>query len=121
MNRRANLQRNGATPEEIDFLRTRRVELNAMTSRQLVDFVERKLTEHGVKKIIPARADLAEAYRTLAHGHEAEAVIKRELAKHNGAKVPVPPDLKKRVETYLRRHPATRWDAAVAAIVRGKA
>ncbi|MGZ3308354.1 MAG: hypothetical protein ACXU8R_07530, partial [Xanthobacteraceae bacterium] len=58
MKRRANLQRNGATPEEIEFLRTRRVELNAMTSAQLLAFVERKLTEHRVKKIVPTKADL---------------------------------------------------------------
>ena len=37
----------------IDFLSDQRVELNAMTSRQLVDFVERKLNEHGVAKVIP--------------------------------------------------------------------
>ena len=30
----------GATPEEIAFLRNRRVELNAMTSRQFVDHLE---------------------------------------------------------------------------------
>jgi hypothetical protein len=49
--RAANLRDNGATEEEIRFLLKRRVELNAMTSDQLVAFLERKLTEHGVKKI----------------------------------------------------------------------
>jgi hypothetical protein len=119
MKRRANLQRNGATPEEIEFLRTRRVELNAMTSAQLLAFIQRKLTEHRVKKIVPTKADLAEAYRTFAHGREAEKVIKRELAKLSGASVAVPHDLKAQVEDYLRRHPTTRWDEAVAAICGG--
>jgi hypothetical protein len=41
----------GLDPRAIDFLREARVELNAMTSRQLVDFVERKLEQHGIGKI----------------------------------------------------------------------
>src|SRR5262249_42202162 len=57
--RRETLRRHGANWKEIDFLlgdgeeSPRRVELNAMTSRKFVDFIERKLTEHGVKKAIP--------------------------------------------------------------------
>ena len=39
----------GATDQEIAFLRTQRVELNAMTSRQFVAYLEAKLSEHGVK------------------------------------------------------------------------
>jgi hypothetical protein len=39
--------------KRIAFLSTRRFELNAMTSRQLVDFVETELTEHDVHKLIP--------------------------------------------------------------------
>src|SRR5262249_41740710 len=41
------LRQHGATAEEIEFLRDRRVELNAMTSRQLVGFVEARFAEHG--------------------------------------------------------------------------
>ena len=41
--REQTLLRHGATPEEIAFLEESRVELNAMTSRQLLDFVEEKL------------------------------------------------------------------------------
>src|SRR6516162_3817813 len=56
--RRATLGRHGATPEEVEFLTPydgdcRRVELNAMTSRQLVDFVEAALARYGVAKVIP--------------------------------------------------------------------
>jgi len=47
------LRGHGATPQEVEFLRDRRVELNAMTSRQLVDFIEARFAEHGVKKVIP--------------------------------------------------------------------
>ncbi|MBV9584433.1 MAG: hypothetical protein JO213_06055, partial [Alphaproteobacteria bacterium] len=47
------LRRHGATEQEIAFLRSRRVELNAMASRQFIDFLEAKLVEHGVKKVLP--------------------------------------------------------------------
>jgi DNA topoisomerase VI subunit A len=51
---RRRLRRNGATEAEIEFLLIeRRIELNAMTSPQLVAFVEQKLREQGVKKIVP--------------------------------------------------------------------
>jgi hypothetical protein len=51
--RAGTLRRHGATTGEVELLRERRVELNAMTSLQLVDFVETKLTEHGVGKVVP--------------------------------------------------------------------
>lgn len=119
--RTANLRNNGATAAEIAFLLEARVELNAMTSRQLVAFVERKLQQHGIGKVVPKTADLAGAYRLFARSHEAEKIIRRELRKLNGsAKVMAPHDLPKQVHDYLRRHPATRWDAAVAAIVKAE-
>ena len=101
---------------------TRRVELNALTSDEFVDFIERKLTEHGVKKIVPTKAVLAETYRTFVQGREIEKIIKREMRKLNGGpKVAVPDDLPKQVRDYLDQHPDKRWDAAVAAIVKTKA
>ena len=53
---RERLKRNGATDREIDFLLEgergfgQRVELNAMTSPQFVDFLVSKLAEHGAGK-----------------------------------------------------------------------
>ena len=64
--RRANLEKNSAKPAEIEFLLRRRVELNAMTSRQFVAFVERKLTANGVRKIVPTNADLIASYQVFA-------------------------------------------------------
>jgi hypothetical protein len=64
--RRETLWRHGASLEEILFLAPevatddcRRVELNAMTSRQLVDFVEAAFARHGVVKVVPENAVLA--------------------------------------------------------------
>jgi hypothetical protein len=117
--RRANLFQNGATPREVEFLLQRRVELNAMTSRQLVAFIERKLEQHGIGKVVPNPDELAAAYRLFMNGREAEAIIRRELNKLNGgAAVQVPCDLNTRVTDYLKRHPTERWDQAVAVICR---
>ena len=62
---RATLRRHGATEDEIDFLLHRRVELNAFASDALVAWIERKLEEHGVAKIVPDDDTLANAYRRM--------------------------------------------------------
>jgi hypothetical protein len=45
-----------------------RVKLNAPTSDQLVAFVERKLRQLGMRKIVPEHADLAEALSLVQAG-----------------------------------------------------
>jgi len=118
--RSANLEKNGAKPAEIEFLLRRRVELNAMTSRQFVAFVEGKLIANGIRKIVPTNADLIAAYQAFARDQQVEMIVRRELAKLDGVKVFVPRDLRAQVEDYLRQQPAARWDKAVAAIVSNK-
>jgi hypothetical protein len=51
--RQETLARHGAAYEEISFLHGHRVELNAMPSDVFIRFLERKLTEHGVRKLVP--------------------------------------------------------------------
>ena len=83
---------------------------------QYADFVERKLHEHGIGKVVPSEDELADAYRLFAHGREAAQIIERELAKLNGGSpVQMPANLRKRVTRYLAEHPTARWDEAVAA------
>jgi hypothetical protein len=62
----------GTTREEQDFLIERfdgkawhgqRVELNALTSRQLIEWLEAKFEEHGVEKVIPDGNVLATRWR----------------------------------------------------------
>jgi hypothetical protein len=114
--RAANMRDNGATEDEIRFLLTHRVELNAMSSDQLVAFLERKLTEHGVKKIVPDDAHLAKAYALEMRNIKAEEVVRRELMKMNGAAVASPADLQTRVRALLREKPYLSWDQAVCDI-----
>jgi hypothetical protein len=118
-----NLRLNGATEQEIEFLlgthgsKPRRVELNAMTADQLGAFVERKLIEHGVKKIVPDQDKLAEAYRMFERGKQIEQIIEREIKKFDGPAINVPDNLEQRVRAMLDQNPALRWTDAVQRIV----
>jgi hypothetical protein len=116
--RQDTLERHGATGEEIHFLASRRVELNAMPSDVFIRFLERKLVEHGVKKLVPS-ADVL-----VAHAHDVivraltnkalEAV--RGKAEADAAAIELPPDLLRQVADTLERYPAMPWDMAVAEI-----
>jgi hypothetical protein len=120
------LRRHGATTEEIAFLmgpeistRGSRVELNAMTSRQFIDFVEQKLEEHGVEKIIPDDDVMVEhARRVLEQVLADKAIeqIKERIAKE-AAEIKLPKDLRQLVEDEIVLDPALSWDAAVATVV----
>ena len=121
----ANLRDNGASDAEITFMfrdfdttrSTRRVELNAMTSPQFISFVERKLNQHCVKKIVPDMDELKDAYRLFTRSHMVKQIVKRELKKLDGdAAVKVPGDIKSQVRQHLAQHPADRWDTAVRQI-----
>lgn len=53
-----------ATPEEQEFLRgNQRVELNAFTSPDFIRWIEWKLEEQGIKKVIPDDDTPEKAYR----------------------------------------------------------
>jgi hypothetical protein len=115
--RARNLRENGATNAEVKFLLENRVELNAMTSPQLVTFVEGKLKRHGIKKIVPDKEDLAEAYDLFVRGHRVEEAFEHELEELRSDDAVKPPrDIEKRVRKYLAEHPAARWTAAVRKI-----
>jgi DNA topoisomerase VI subunit B len=117
------LRINGATEAEIEFLLEgpegvgRRVELNAMTSDQFIAFVERKLEEHGVAKVVPNTDLLAETYTAFRRSALATSALRAELARLNASLVDVPTDLERQVRAYLADQPAAAWDDAVLAIV----
>ncbi len=123
------LRRHGATPDEIDLLIQRtsgsrgfdgeRVELNALTSDELVDFIERKFGEHGVSKIIPTDEVMEQHARRMLERH----TVLRELDKllpeirKQVAKTKLPDDLRTHVAELLEDSPELPWDAAVAEII----
>jgi hypothetical protein len=118
----ANLQENGASEEEIAFMfrdfdtlrSTRRVELNAMTSPQFVAYVEGKLHENNIAKVIPDRELLAKTYAAVERGRRLrDAAKKLDKTKED---VEAPEDLEKRVKEILKKKPHVRWDAAIRVI-----
>jgi hypothetical protein len=118
--KRANtLRRHGATREEIEFLQTRRVELNAMTSPQLVEFIEFKLKEHGVRKLVPDDNVLEQQARRIIQQRLIAKAINAVTAKFTKqAKAAVlPDDLRQQVVALLERRPQLPWDRAVAGII----
>jgi hypothetical protein len=126
--RRDTLERHGASEDEIDFLAPwdedepcRRVELNAMTSRQLVDFVEAKLAEHGVAKLIPDAATLKRQARRLVERRLTRAVLKRQAKQiaRKAAEAKLPANLAKRVAALLDEQLDLSWDAALDVVLHG--
>lgn len=115
---RTTLTRCGATSAEADFLRDRRVELNAFASDKLVEWIEGKLDEHGVKKVVPPAETLGQAYRRelqssyLKHRFDALLAEAREAT----AGDVVPDNLAYRVERALRNNPRMSWSDAISEI-----
>jgi len=119
--RRFTLRRHGATGEEIEFLRTRRVELNAMTSPQLVAFIEQAFQQHGVEKLIPEPSVIEQHARHLLAQRDLADLVKQqslEIAKR-AADATLPHDLGNRVRELLLSRPELPWDAAVAIVMSG--
>ncbi len=114
------LFRNGASAADVAFLsRGQRVELNMLSSDELVELVETRLTAKGVGKLIPDPELLAIAYRRacqvalLNRAIEAAAEETHERA----AAVALPDDIAVQVRAHLDRNPHVPWDDAVADLV----
>ena len=107
----------GATEEEIALLRKRRVELNALTTEQLVALVEGALAEHGIAKVIPDAEHLEAAWRAAkAHAEIAEAVDQANKRAERWKDELAPDDLLEQVRDLLEQHPEMSWDAALREI-----
>ncbi len=126
-NPRVNLAECGATAAECDFLvrgRTggtyhgERVELNAMTSRQFLDWLEGKFAEHGVAKVVPEPEALGATYEQARRWAAVEEVARRAMAEQDATTITVPEGLTDRVRARLGADPSLSWDEAVALVAR---
>jgi hypothetical protein len=115
---RNTLRRNGATNDEIAFLLDgQRVELNAMASDQFIAFVEGKLNEHSIGKVIPAKNRLDEAFRLFMRSQRIEDIVEKAIVEMPDDAIAVPDDLDARVRDYLDENPESPWEHAVRHIV----
>jgi hypothetical protein len=117
----ATLRRHGATEDEIEILvndegEGERVELNALTSDELIALIERKLEENGIIKVVPDDTTLADAYRRMHRQAVVQAKIDELIEDLDDDEVEIPGNLNDRVAAHLRENPATSWDDAVAEI-----
>jgi DNA topoisomerase VI subunit B len=123
-----NLKLNGATDAEIEFLRGtkkagafhgRRVELNAMTSDQFVEWLERKLKQHGIRKVVPDQSTLTAAYRRAAARRRfqdmMDAAVNEVDSYSNGLDVPA--DLREKIMARLERTPDLAWDDTIEGLL----
>jgi hypothetical protein len=125
------LRRHGATQDEIDLLIQttwhssfggKRVELNAMTSDELVGFIEGKFEQHGVRKLIPDNDTLELHARRMLE----RQMVLQELEKllpcirKRVTEAELPDDLRGLIEELLVGNPELPWDAAVTEIIGDK-
>jgi hypothetical protein len=113
------LLRLGATPEEAEFIAGgQRVELNMFTSDQLIEYVEGKLEEHGVEKVIPDDETLKKAWERAYMAERINDLIDH-IYKDGAAELkvkdmrPMPDDLTDRIREELEENPAQSWDDAL--------
>jgi hypothetical protein len=114
--RRRNMLANGATEEEAEILLDQRIELNALASDELVDFIEQKLQQNGIQKIVPGKNRLVEAYELFARPARVQKIIDEAIEGLEDERIKVPGDLEERVRKHLTEHPEFRWDRAVSMI-----
>jgi hypothetical protein len=116
---RRQLSENGATPQEVEFLLNNRVELNALTSDQLIAFIERKLKQHGICKVVPDKELLGDAYKAFHRSKQLRDVFDQAESEfeETETEIDVPDDLDIRVRKILKKHDDLRWDDAVQVVL----
>ena len=93
-----------------------------MPADVFVGFLERKLAEHGVRKVVPDRGTLERhARRVIEQRLAAEAMREiRARVQEAAASAALPEDLDDRVRSVLEDKPELPWDLAVAAVIGGE-
>ncbi len=115
------LRQQGATDEELAMLvadgrpgywRGQRVELNAMTSRQFIDWLERKLKQAGVEKVMPDEDTIKAAY----HRARLIAEINRVIADIKVDEQDVPENIVNEIREKIEGT-ASSWEDALQELV----
>jgi hypothetical protein len=92
-----------------------------MTSPQFIAFLEQKLKEHRIEKVVPEKDELADAYQFFVRNLDLEKAIEQVIKNHEYEDdIKVPDDLAKRVRKVLSTRKELRWDSAVYKVAGGK-
>jgi hypothetical protein len=92
------------------------------TSRQFIDFIEAKLTMHGVAKVVPDAGIIEAHARHLIEQRLAREALGeiRDRITRQAAATALPVGIEVQLRRYLARHPALAWDDALAQIISGQ-
>ncbi|MFH1006624.1 MAG: hypothetical protein V1800_03865 [Candidatus Latescibacterota bacterium] len=90
-----------------------RVEINAMTSEQLIEWLDHKFAEHNVTKLIPDAETIAEAYKRAMFLNRIQAKIEEFAEEMEGDDTDVPAGLRDQVAAMLANDPIASWDRVV--------
>lgn len=105
----------GATNQEAEILVShreysgysgQRVEINAMTSEELITWLEDKFKQHGIKKVIPDIDILTEGYKRAKHLQEIQEMIDE----FENSDVDIPDDLEKQVKEMINKKEDLSWN-----------
>ena len=118
------LRKYGATQEEIEFLVDQgyfgpgwyghRVELNAMTSDQLITWLRAKLRAHKAGKYIPEKSTvLKDAYKRAVLLQKINKAIEETEKDFNEDDIEIPDELRKKIKEHLKTNTRQPWDFAV--------
>jgi hypothetical protein len=91
-----------------------------MTSRQLLDFVESKLKQHCIGKVIPDNETLANTYKMFAASDRLSKAfdeLKEQSKDEDEAQTSVPEDLKAQIKTKLEENPDIPWHRAIRLVL----
>jgi hypothetical protein len=110
-----NMLKNGATEREAKFLLIQRIELNALTSGQLVAFIEQKLRNHGIAKVVPDLERLADVFKMFVRSERTKAIIEKTI-EEECTQIEVPIDLATQIQERLQKDPTLSWDQAIKGI-----
>jgi hypothetical protein len=85
----------------------------------LVRWIEGKLEEHGIKKVVPDREVLESAYRRAFQAHRLEERLAEiaEEVHQEAQEAKLPANLRKKVREALKHNPEKSWDAVIAELV----
>jgi len=110
----------GATLEEAEFLcgdglEGQRIELNAMDSKQFIDWLEEKLQQARATKVVPDSKTLQAAYRRavlVARANKALAAVQLEWNTNGNSEIAIPVDLSEQIQARITGTNRS-WDQAI--------